>query len=117
MRPTVRFFPGMKLAQRWSSIILTAKSFFRQLNLYGFTRTYDGRKSRGKGLDMHCSFYHANFTQLGDIDMTLIRRGKKKATCASAKGNSKGKKISMQDDSGVDLNLLYLINSFGYPLY
>ncbi|KAJ9085005.1 hypothetical protein DSO57_1018439 [Entomophthora muscae] len=33
-------------------------SFFRQLNLYGFKRSSDGRKFRGRGRDNWCHFQH-----------------------------------------------------------
>ncbi|KAJ9052817.1 hypothetical protein DSO57_1037602 [Entomophthora muscae] len=52
------------------------RSFFRQLALYEFVRTSDGRKTRGMGLDTHCSFAHRFFSPLRPLDIHLIRRCK-----------------------------------------
>ncbi|KAJ9073833.1 hypothetical protein DSO57_1012369 [Entomophthora muscae] len=50
------------------------RSFFRQLALYKFIRTSDGRKTRGKGLDTYCLFHHKFFNPLRPADINLIQR-------------------------------------------
>ncbi|KAJ9052820.1 Flocculation suppression protein [Entomophthora muscae] len=54
-------------------------SFFRQLNLYSFKRTSDGRKFRGRGQNSWCRFYHMHFSPGNIHDLPLIKRQKPKS--------------------------------------
>ncbi|KAJ9055287.1 hypothetical protein DSO57_1005402 [Entomophthora muscae] len=92
----------------------TANSFFRQLKLYGFKRTYDGRKSRGKGLDMHSSFHHDKFTKHVPLDLSLIRRCKSKSNYVPVVTRKPRKSRKNNPDfCPYDMYFLYLVNSRG----
>ncbi|KAJ9084066.1 hypothetical protein DSO57_1028117 [Entomophthora muscae] len=52
----------------------TITSFFRQLNLYDFERTSDGRKTRGKPGMGQCSFRHKFFTSCSPHNLSQVRR-------------------------------------------
>ncbi|KAI0217087.1 hypothetical protein L0F63_003769 [Massospora cicadina] len=56
----------------------TITSFFRQLNLYDFQRTSDGRKTRGKPGMGHCTFRHRYFTLSSPQNLCRVRRQSKK---------------------------------------
>ncbi|KAI0225291.1 Flocculation suppression protein, partial [Massospora cicadina] len=49
-------------------------SFFRQLKIYGFIRTSDGRKTRGQGLNAWCRFQHIHFNPGNYAGLIHIRR-------------------------------------------
>ncbi|KAJ9052821.1 stress-responsive transcription factor hsf1 [Entomophthora muscae] len=82
----IGFFETNLMKQNFKNT--TIASFFRQLNLYGFKRTSDGRKFRGRGRDNWCRFYHEHFSPGNTEDLPLIKRiysGKKPATEPLAK--------------------------------
>ncbi|KAJ9071130.1 Flocculation suppression protein [Entomophthora muscae] len=69
------------------------ESFFRQLNLYGFKRTTDGRKVRGKGIDACCSFKHQYFIRdkpelIGFIKRSYVKRHTKEVKTRTAPAES-----------------------------
>ncbi|KAJ9058470.1 Heat shock factor protein 3 [Entomophthora muscae] len=49
-------------------------SFFRQLKIYGFERTSDGRKFRGSGRNAFCQFQHPHFKLGGFNELIHVRR-------------------------------------------
>ncbi|KAJ9078182.1 Flocculation suppression protein, variant 2 [Entomophthora muscae] len=69
------------------------ESFFRQLNLYGFKRTTDGRKVRGKGIDACCSFKHQYFIRdkpelIGYIKRSYVKRHTRESKTHTAPAES-----------------------------
>ncbi|KAJ9049013.1 stress-responsive transcription factor hsf1 [Entomophthora muscae] len=68
----IGFFETNLMKQNFKNT--TIASFFRQLNLYGFKRTSDGRKFRGRGRDNWCRFYHEHFSPGNTEDLPLIKR-------------------------------------------